>query len=156
MTLDVGERVWLRATPSTNLVLASLAVGFVLLVAMSVVVGTLTDLATGQAVSFAVLVFIVALLVAAYVVTQRREYVLTSDRACVGIGLTSKRVTSVAIEDIRNVRVEQSTWQQWVDIGDLRFVADDGTTVRFAFIDDLAALHEYAAEFVEHGEPPDR
>jgi len=156
MTLDAGERVWLRATPSTNLVLASLAVGFVLLVAMSVVVGTLTDLATGRAVSFAVLVLIVALLVTASLVTRRREYVLTSDRACVATGLRSKRVSAIAIENVRDVRVEQSTWQRWVDIGDLRFVADDGTAVRFAFVDDPAALQEYVAGFVEHGEPPDR
>jgi membrane protein implicated in regulation of membrane protease activity len=156
MTLHAGERVWLRATPSTNLVLASLAVGFVLLVAMSIVVGTLTDLATGQAVSFVILVLIVALLVAAYLVTERREYVLTSNRACVGTGLRSKWVSAIAIGNVRDVRVEQSRWQRWVDIGDLRFVTDDGTTVRFAHVDDPAALHEHAVEIVEGGEPPER
>lgn len=154
LTLEDDEQVWLRATPSTNLVLASLAVGFVLLLAMSVVVGFLADLATGRAMSFAVLVLIVALLGAAYVVIKRREYVLTSKRASIGVGLRSKRVSSVAIEDVRDVRVEQSGWQRWVDIGDLRFVADEGT-VRFAFVDEPTDLYEYAVEFVEQGNPPD-
>lgn len=149
VTLDSDERVWLRATPSSNLVLASLAVGFVLLIAMSVLVSFFTDLATGRVVSFAVLVLIVALLVAAYAVTKRREYVLTSERAYAGVGLTEKRVSSVELTDVREVTVEQSDWERVLNVGSLRFVTDGDSQVTFALVENPAHVYQQVRQFVD-------
>lgn len=148
LPLNDGERVWLRASPSRNLVLAALAAGFVLLLAMSMVVSAMNDLGTGRAVSLAVLLVIVGLLVAAFLVTRRNEYVLTSDRVCAGIGLGSKRVTWVDTEEVRDVTVEQSRWQQLVNVGTLRFVADSGD-LTFALVESPVHLQQQALQFVD-------
>lgn len=153
LSLEDGERVWVRAEPSSNLVLASLIVGVVLLLAMSVVVGFFTGLATGRAVSFAVLMFILLLLVGAYLVIQRREYVLTSERAYAGVGLTDKRVSSVALADVRDVTVEQSGWQQLLNVGNLRFVAD-GNGIEFALVENPAGVYRRVLQYVDLDERP--
>lgn len=150
VTLDSGEQVWLRATPSTNLVLGGLAVGFVLLIGMSILVGFFTDdLATGRAVSFGVLVLIVALLVAAYAVINTREYVLTNERAYSGVGLRNKRVSSVEFEHVRDVTVQQSRWQRPLRVGTLRFVTDDGSAIEFALVENPMDVHQQVLRIVE-------
>lgn len=151
LALDDGERVWLRASPSRNLVLAALAAGFVLLLAMSVAVSAMNDLGTGRAVSFTVLLFIVGLLLAAFLLIRRNEYVVTNERVCVGIGFGSKRTTSVAIEDVRDVTVEQSGWQQLVSVGTLRFVADDGD-LAFTLVENPSRLYQQVLQVVEVGD----
>lgn len=148
LSLDDGERVWLRTTPSRNLVLAALTVGFVLLLGMSVVVSAMRDLGTGRAVSLTVLLGIVGLLVAAFTLTTRNEYVLTSDRVCAGIGLGSKRVETLPIEDVRDVTVEQSTWQRLASVGTLRFVAN-GDDLRFRLVENPVYLQRQAFEAVD-------
>lgn len=151
LALDDGERVWLRASPSRNLVLAALATGFVALLAMSVAVSAMDDPGTGRAVSLAVLLSIVGLLLAAFLHIRRNEYVLTSERACAGTGLRSKRVRSVALADVRDVTVERSTWQQLVNVGTLRFVADEGD-LRFALVEHPAHIHRRALQVVDLGD----
>lgn len=148
VTLAQGERVWLRAAPSTNLVLAALAVGFVILLVLSVVVGFVLGIAAGRAVSFAGLVLVVALLLAAAAVTRTRDYLLTSERVCAAVGVTDKRVTSADLDDVQAVTVEQSSWQGLVNVGDLRFVTEDGS-VEFALVADPARLHRQALQFVD-------
>lgn len=143
-----GEQVWLHATPSTNLVLAALGVGFAILVAMSVVVGFFLDIAAGRAVSLAGLVLIVSLLVAAYAVTRTREYLLTSERVCAVVGLTEKRVAAADLDDVRDVTVEQSRWQRLVNVGDVRFVTETGS-VEFALVENPAHLRQRALQLVE-------
>lgn len=145
LTLDDGERVEIRVSPSRNLVLASLTVGFVLLLAMSVAVSTMTDLGTGRALSLAVLLFIVGLLVATFLVTRRNEYVLTSERVCAGIGLGSKRVVSVYLENVRDVSVEQSSWHQLLNIGTVRFVTESDE-LAFALVENPMYLHQQALQ----------
>lgn len=147
VTLADGERVWLRAEPSRNLVLAALTVGFALLLAMSVAVSAMTDLATGRAVSFTVLVVIVGLILAAFLVTRHRDYLLTSDRICVGVGFREKRTESLDAAEVRDVVVEQSTWQQLANVGTLRFVAD-GEDLAWALIGNPAYLQQQALQFV--------
>lgn len=147
-TLVAGERVWLRTTPSTNLVLAALAAGFAILVAMSVVVGFFLNIAAGRAVSFAGLVLVVALLVAAYAVTRTHEYLLTSERVCAAVGLTDKRVAAADLDDVRDVTVEQSSWQRVVNVGTLRFVVDGGEDIEFGFVEDPQFVYERALDFL--------
>lgn len=134
VTLSSDERVWLVTSPSTNLVLASLGVGFVLLVVMSVGVGFTASLETGRVVSFVTLVGIVALLVGAYGLTSTREYVLTSDRALVGVGLRNKRISSVELEAVEDVEIRQGGWQRPLDVGCVRVVTADGSAVEFRLV----------------------
>lgn len=142
VTLSPEERVWLVASPSTNLVLASLAVGFALLVVMSVGVGFTASLETGRAVSFVTLVAIVALLVGAYGLTRTRQYVLTSERALAGVGLRETRTESVALGAVDDVAVRQSGWQRPLDIGTVRVVTAEGA-VEFRLI---GSPHEVARQ----------
>lgn len=148
LALDGDERLWLRASPSRNLVLAALAVGFVLLLVMSVAVSAMNDLGTGRAVSLSVLLLIVGLLLAAFVATKRAEYVITSDRVCAAIGLRSKRVETVPVERVRAVTVEQSTWQRLANVGTLRFVGD-GEELTFSLVGNPRFVQEKAFEIVD-------
>lgn len=148
LSLADGERVWLRVSPSRNLVLAALAAGFVSLLAMSVAVSAMNDIGTGRAVSLTVLLGIVGLLLAAFLYTRRNAYVLTSERICAGVGLGSKRTRTVALEDVHDVTVEQSTWQRLVNLGTLRFATDDGD-LTFALVENPAHLHQQALQFVD-------
>lgn len=148
LSLAAGERVLLRAEPSKNLVLAALTAGFVLLLAMSVLVSALSDLRTGRAVSFAGLVAIVGLIVGAYLVVQRREYVLTDERVCVGVGLRDERVATVDLGDVEAVTVEQAVWHRPVDVGTLRFVTGD-RDLAFSFVETPHRLHEQVLGVVD-------
>lgn len=134
VTLSHGERVRLVASPSRNLVLAGLAVGFVLLIAMSIGVGFAASLETGRAVSFATLVVIVGLLLAAYGPTRTRQYVLTSDRALAGVGLRTKRVSSVPLEAVSDVQVRQGGVRRFLGVGTVRIVTIDGDAVAFRLV----------------------
>jgi uncharacterized membrane protein YdbT with pleckstrin-like domain len=135
MTLDADEHVRFVVSPSRNLVLGSLGVGFMLLIAMSVGVGFFTDVTTGRMVSFATLVLIVGLLVGAYGLTETRQYVLTNDRAVVGVGLRTKRTSAVALDAVDAVEVVQPTWQQFLNVGTVRLVTTAGTSVAFELVE---------------------
>lgn len=147
LSVSDGERVWLRVSPSRNLVLVALTVGFVLLLMMSVTVSAMGDLGTGRAVSLTVLLFIVALLVGAFLYIRHREYVLTSERVCAGVGLITKRTRAVDLGEVEEVTVEQSTWQQLVNLGTLRFASGEGD-VAFELVENPARLHQQALQFV--------
>lgn len=142
LSLETDEQVLLRASPSRNLLLATLVVGFVFLTGMSLLVSFYTDLATGRVAMFTVLLFILGTVAGVYIGIERREYVLTSDRVCVGVGLLSTRVSSVALDEVRNVTVEQSGWQQPLNVGSLRFATDDeADEVSFALVDDPQTVY---------------
>lgn len=142
------EHVLLRASPSQNLVLASLIAGVVAMVLMAVVVGFFLGIGVGRPVSFAVLLLVVALIAGAFVVTKRREYVLTSQRVCAAVGLTGKRVTSYPLEGIHDVTIEQSGWQQLFDVGTIRFSAGEGD-VSFRLVENPAGLQRRILQFVD-------
>lgn len=150
LTLDRGEQVWVRARPSNNLLLATFAVGTVLLVVFGVVaaVGDI-GIGVGRLASFAILLFIFLLTGAVYLVTRRREYVVTSRRICEAVGLTSKEVSAVDADDVADVTVDQSTWQSWLGVGDLEFVTADGETVRFTAVENPHWIHERVRQSVE-------
>lgn len=147
VNLGDDERVWLRVRPSRNLVLVALTVGFALLLAMSVAVSAMSDLTTGRAVSLTVLLLIVGLILAAFLLTRRREYLLTSERVCAGIGFGNKRGESLAIEDVDDVVVEQSTWQQLANVGTLRFVGA-GDELAWSLVGNPAYLQQQALQIV--------
>lgn len=142
------EYVLLRASPSQNLVLASLILGVLAMMGMAVVVGFFTGVRTGRRVSFAVLVLVVVLLAGAFVVTKRREYVLTSQRVCSGVGLGDRRVTAYPLEQIHDVTIEQSGWQQLFNVGTIRFVSADGG-VAFRLVENPAGLQRQVLQFVD-------
>ncbi len=135
VTLDADEHVRFVVSPSRNLVLASLAIGFGLLITMSVGVGFLSNLAAGRIVSLATLVLIVALLVGAYALTEAYQYVLTSERAVVGAGLWRKRADSVALQAVTDVAVDQPTWQRVLNVGTVQLVTTTGAIIEFEFVE---------------------
>lgn len=143
------EYVLLRASPSPNLVLASVIFGVLSMVAMALLVGFVTGVRTGRRVSFVVLVLIVALLAGAFLVTKRREYVVTSQRVCTAVGLTDKRVTAYPIERIRDVTVEQSGWQQLFNVGTVRFASDADGGVAFQLVENPAGVQQRVLQFVD-------
>lgn len=150
LDLEASERVLVRATPSSNLVLASLIAGVVLMLSMSVVVGFFTDVGTGRLVSFVVLISIVVLIASAFLVTKRREYVVTSERACAAVGLTEKTVAECRLDRVSDVTVEQSGWQKVFNVGTLRFLTgrkEDG--VSFELVENPAHLYQRALQFVD-------
>lgn len=149
LALDGDERIWVRARPSKNLLLATFVVGTVLLVGLGVVAATFAiDVETGRAVSFAVLLFVFLLTGGVYLVTRRREYVLTDRRACEAVGLFSKRVSAVDLEDVRDVFVEQSGWQAMLNIGTVRLVTDE-ETLRFVLIENPRQVHQRLLESID-------
>lgn len=149
LDLDDEERVLVRATPSTNVVLASLVVGLVAMFGMALLVSFVTAHRTGRRLSLAVLLGIVGLMVVAFLVTRRREYVLTSDRVCAAVGLLDKRVTSVPIDRVSDVTVEQSWWQQLFQVGTLHFATPGSESVRFLLVENPAGLARRVLQFVD-------
>lgn len=148
LTLDGDERVLVQTTPSSNLVLASLVVGMVAMFGMALVVSFLTTRQTGRLISLTVLLGIVGLLVAAFLVTRRREYVLTNQRVCMGVGFLDKEVTSVPVGRVGDVTIEQSWWQQLFQVGTLHFAAGrDG--ISFRFVENPASLQQRVLQFVD-------
>lgn len=126
LALEDDEYVVVRTTPSSNLVLAGLLVGLGLMLVMAVVVGFFTSRATGRTVSFTVLLLIIGLIAATFLLTKRREYVVTDRRACAAVGFLDRDVSECSLSRVTDLAVEQSTWQQLFNVGTLRFETDDG------------------------------
>lgn len=135
LDLEEEEYVLVRTAPSSNLVLAGLLLGVGLMLAMAVLVGFFTSRATGRTVSFTVLVLIVALIAATFLLTKRREYVVTDRRACAAVGFLDRDVSQCSLSGVTDLAVEQSTWQQLFNVGTLRFETD-GECVDFRLLED--------------------
>lgn len=148
LTLSPGETVRLRVGPSKNLLLLGIGTGMVLLVLVSVVVAALGDIATGRALSFLVVILVMAMFAGIYAFVHRWEYVVTSDRACVVTGLRSRERRSIRPGDIEEVRVEQSRWQRLVNVGDLLLVTDE-RTLRFGSVEGPQPVYEQLLAHVE-------
>lgn len=150
LTLDNDESVRVHARPSKNLLLGALVIGTALLLGVGVLaILADIDIMTGRLLSFVVLLVIVVMTGSVYLVTRRREYVVTSRRVCEAVGLTSKRVSAVDLDEVADVSVEQSDWQGWLNVGSLRFVTDDGNAVRFALIENPQWVYERTLEVLE-------
>lgn len=146
LSLEPDEHVVLRASPSVNLLLASLIVGFVVLTGMAILVSVGTDLATGRMAMFAVLLLILATIAGVFIWVEQREYVMTSRRVSVAVRLPSARVSSIALDDVSDITVDQSGWRGWIEVGDLQFRTTDGTVLRFAAIENPQVAYRRAIE----------
>lgn len=74
---------------------------------------------------------------------------LTTDRACVAVGLRSKTVTAVDLEDVDDIVFDQSRWHRWVNTDGLRFVASGEAIRTFRFVENPRAVHERTRTLVE-------
>lgn len=146
--LDTGpeETVWLRASPSKNLILVGVAIGFVVLVLVSAIVGALGDRLVGRVLSAGMLVTLVALLVGPFWYAGRREYVLTSRQVVDRAALPWREERRMAVDDVDQVALEQSSWKGWIGVSDIRFTDDDGGDLRFAYLDDAPRVFEQVTE----------
>lgn len=143
--LDLGpdETVRLRTSPSKNLLLAGVGLGFVLLVVGSAFVGAQGDIATGRLVSAAMLLILVGLVAVPYLMAERREYVLTTARAVDHAGLPWRSSRSLPLDAVAEVTFEQRWWERWIGVGCVRFATDsDEPDLRFAFVEDPTAVLE--------------
>lgn len=148
LSLGSAETVQLRLAPSQNLVLAGLAGGMTLVLAVSIVVAVLGRITTGRILSFAVLVGVLALLAAIYLVVNRWEYAVTTDRVCVLRGVQADTTRSVRRDALREVTLDQSRWQRLVNVGDLVFVTDDAE-VRFWAVENPRHVYEQVLAHLE-------
>lgn len=150
LTLENDESVRVRARPSKNLLLATFAIGTVLLLGVGILAIFMDiDIMTGRLLTVVVLTVIMVMTGGVYLVTRRHEYVVTNRRICEGTGLTSKQVSAVDLDEVNDVDVQQSGWQGWLNIGTMRFVTDDGHTVRFALIENPQWVYERTVESLE-------
>jgi len=150
LTLDSGESLRVHARPSKNLLLATFVIGTALLLGVGVLaILADIDIMTGRLLTFVVLLLIMVMTGSVYLVTRRREYVVTSRRIYEAVGLTSKQVSAVDLDEVQDVAVEQSGWQGWLNVGSLRFVTDDGNAVRFALIENPQWVYERTLESLE-------
>lgn len=150
LTLDSDESLRVRARPSKNLLLGTFVIGTALLLGVGVLaILADIDIMTGRLLSFVVLLVIVVMTGSVYLVTRRREYVVTSRRVCEAVGLLSKQVSAVDLDEVADVSVEQSDWQGWLNVGSLRFVTDDGNAVRFALVENPQWVYERTLESLE-------
>lgn len=149
LSLEPDEHVLLRTSPSRNLLLASLVVGFVVLTGVAILVSVGTDIATGRMAMFAVLLLILATIAGVFIWVEHREYVMTSRRVSVAAQLPSTRVSSIALDDVRDITVDQSGWREWIEVGDLQFHTNDGTVLRFAAIENPQVAYQRALESIE-------
>jgi uncharacterized membrane protein YdbT with pleckstrin-like domain len=151
LDLDDDEYVVVRTRPSSNLVLAAVVVGLGLMVTMAVVVGFFTSQSTGRAVSFTVLIGIVAVIAGTFLLTRRREYVMTDRRALAAVGFLYRDISSCTLSEVRGLAVQQSTWQQLFDVGTLRFETDGGG-VAFRSLENPTGVQSRILGFVELGD----
>lgn len=120
----------------------------VLLVVVSAVVAVLGDIATGRALSLAGLAVVVAILGGIYLLVNRWEYAVTSERACIVRDLRSRETRDVRLDVVDEVALDQSRWQRLVNVGDLLFVTDE-RTLRFGSVEDPRRVYERVLTYVE-------
>lgn len=149
LSLEDGERVFLRMGPSTNLLLAGFGLAFVILILLSIAVGRVADLQTARSLSLVIIVLTVGTILLTFFTIVRHEYVLTDRRACVGVGLRSKDLDQVDVDRLQDVVVEQSRWQRWLRMGDVRFVTDGERTLTFAFVERPYTVYQEVLDRIE-------
>lgn len=144
---EPDETVWLRASPSKSLILVGVGVGVVVLVAVSAIVGALGDRLIGRVLSAGMLVTLVAFLIGPIWYADRREYVLTSRQVIDRAAFPWQADTRLAVDDVDEVSLEQSRWEDWIGVGDIRFSAQADTgDLRFAYLDEPHLVFERVSE----------
>lgn len=148
MTLDTDERVLLRTGPSTNLLMAGIVAGFFLITFASFPFIALGAVDAGRRTTFAVTGLVVIGILYLYVRIRGREYAVTNKRVSVASGLRDKAVTSVDIENVDEVRLEQDRWRRLLSVGTLRFETDDDD-LRFSLVGSPHFVYERALDFTQ-------
>lgn len=148
LTLAPTERLQFRAHPSSNVLLAVVVAGFLVLVVGSIGFAAVGAVDVGRRVTLAMLASITLLAGGCFLGIRRREYVLTTDRAYVAVGLRSKTVTAIDIADVDEVVLARGRWRRWVNAGDLRFVANGEAVLTFRLVENPRAARERARTLV--------
>lgn len=145
LTLARGERVQFRTQPSANLLLAIIVVGFVVLVLGSMPFAYLEMAELGYRVSLLIIAGVMMATLVGFMVIRGREYVMTTERVCRAVGPTSKRVTTVDLDRVDDVVLEQPAWQRWLGVGTLTFVTDDDS-LHFELVENPQFVYERALD----------
>lgn len=150
LTLDPDERVLLRASPSTNLLMAGVVGGFFL-----ITLGSLPFIATGavdagRRTTFALTGLVVVVVVWLFLRIKRREYAVTDKRVAVAVGLREKAVESVGLDEVEEVSIEQSRLQRLLRVGTLRFDAG-GEELAFDLVGSPQFVHDQVRAFTREG-----
>lgn len=148
LTLDRDERVLLRASPSTNLIMAGVVGGFLLITLGSLPFIYLGAVDAGRRTTFALSGLVVAVVLWLFLRITRREYAVTNKRVTVATGLRSKDVRSVDVDDVTEVSLEQDRWQRWLSVGTLRFVTPHGE-LDFAQVGSPHFVYERALDLTQ-------
>lgn len=148
LTLASGESVVLKTTPSKNLLLVGLAVGMLVLVGVSILASAIGDIIAGRIISFAGLLVFGGILGGISLLVHRWEYAVTSERVCVTRSIGKQTMDEVRLEDVGEVSMDQSWWQQIVDVGDLHFDTDR-ESLTFNSIEHPRAIYEEALTLVD-------
>lgn len=148
LTLAPDERVLLRTRPSTNLVLASVVGGFLLITLGSLPFIAVSAVDTGRRVTFALASLVILLVLGSFLLVRHREYVVTSNRVAVAEGLQSKTIRTVDVEDITDVSVAQRRLLGLVNLGTVRFETNGGEPVEFSLVERPSAVCEETLNYL--------
>lgn len=149
LTLDTDERVLLRTAPSTNLIMAAVVGGFFLMTFGSLPFIAYGTVGTGRITVFAIIGLVLAVTLYLFVLIRGRDYVVTTKRAVIAGGLREKTVTSVRLDRVTDVELEQGRWHRLLSVGSLRFVTEDGPDLEFSFVGSPHFVYERALDFTQ-------
>lgn len=137
-----GEEVLVRTAPSKNLVLAAFGLSAVVVVVGSAVLAAASvGPRVGRLGSLAMLGAATAPIAGAFLRTRRREYVVTTDRVSVRVGLWRPVVTELPLDAVEEVTYHRSGWNRVAAVGTVRFHGA-GRTVSFAGVENPHRLYE--------------
>lgn len=148
MILDPDERVVLRTSPSTNLLMAGIVVGFFFIVFVSlpfVVVGAVN---AGRQSTFAAIGLVLLTVLLLFFWINNREYTVTTKRVSVASGLVSKDVRSIDIEEVDEIELEQDRWHRLLSVGTLQFVAGSDRYLAFNLVESPHFIYEQTLDLV--------
>ena len=148
LTLASAERMQFRARPSSNVLLAGIVAEFSVLVVGSIAFAAVGAVGVGRCVTLAMLAGIALFTGGRFLSIRRREYVLTTDRARVAVGLRSTAVTAIDLEDVDEVALTRRRWHRWLNAGDLRFVANGDEVLTFESVEDPFFVYDRVLNFV--------
>lgn len=142
------EEVLVRTSPSKNLVLAAFGLAAVVVFVGSAALASASiDPRVGRIGSLAMLCVAAAPIAGAYLRTRRREYVVTTDRVYVRVGLWRPVVTELPLEAIGEVAYYRSGWGWVASVGTVRFHSA-ARTVSFTGVENPHRLYERSVRAV--------
>ena len=151
-TLPSDEEVLVRTAPSKNLVLAAFGLAAVVVLVGSMVLAAASiDPRVGRVGSLAMLCAAAAPIAGAFLRTRRREYVVTTDRVYVRVGLWRPVVTELPLEAVEEVTCYRPGWGRVAFVGTVQF-RGAGRTVSFTGVENPHRLYERSVRAVSgHG-----